>query len=318
MLKTLVKLAKGRKVTPILNTIRVKDGYATSTDLDHYISVPVSGYNKADGDEDLTYSPHGFDKGMVFKTKFPATDFPEIKEKGKVCGEVFLNAEQIEAFKWVLLAAWDEPTRDCLMGVYFDAKDIVATDGHRLHSFKHAVKWKKNAVGAILPSTSCKLIIDMLKETKADSFSLEFHEKHYTCRIKGGIVIEGKLIDGTFPDWRKVVPNHDKKNRTIFNPAEIKAIAPKLEILSKVSGWSRKPLIIATENGEAWLLPVEKQTDERFRISMNLPFAAGFNVKYLSQMCGGMMEYGDSSSPFKVIDRRGVVERMSVIMPTRL
>lgn len=111
MLKTLTKLAKGRATIPVLNTIRIKDGIATATDMDVYVSVPVSGYSHADGDEDLTYHAHGFDKGLVFKSEIPASDFPELSTKGRVCGEAELNAAQIEAFKWVFLAASKEETR---------------------------------------------------------------------------------------------------------------------------------------------------------------------------------------------------------------
>lgn len=345
MLKTLTKLAKGRRKIPVLNTIRLKDGIATATDLDVYVSVPVSGYSHAD--EDKTYHAHGFDKGLVFKTEIPATDFPEMNKKGRVCGEAELNAAQIEAFKWVFLAASKKETPYYLNGIYFGAEDIVATDGNRLHSFKHPVKWgleaeakpkKKPAAkkgkkaeatepapertpikDAILPSGAVRIILSMLAETKAKSFCIEFHDTlHFTCRIPGGAVIEGKLIDATYPDIKNSIPTHPAENRTPFNPAEIKAIMPELEVLSKVSGTHHRKLIISTEKGSAWLSTSDPKSAKRFPISMNLPFTAGFNVKYLAEMCAGMMEYGDSTTHFKVTDRRGGIEKMGVIMPCRV
>lgn len=346
MLKTLVKIAKGRSTIPVLNTIRIKDNVATATDLDNYIHVPVTGYSHADGDEDLTYHAHGFDKGMVFKSEIPATDFPDMNQKGRVCGAAEFNAAQIEALRWVLLAASKEETRYYLNGIHFEAGHVVATDGHRLHSFQHDVRFgleetdkpkkkpaakgkKKKAEepapertpikSAILPRAASNFILDMVKETKAASFSIEFHDTlHYTCRIPGGIVIDGKLIDGTFPDWRRVVPQHDEKNKTVFDPAQIKAIKPKLEVLAKVAGTYHSRLAIGTTKGSAWLSTSNPKDAQQFPIIMQLPFTAGFNVKYLTEMCGGMMEYGDSTTPFKVIDKRGGVERMGVLMPLRI
>jgi DNA polymerase III sliding clamp (beta) subunit (PCNA family) len=335
MLKTLTKLAKGRATIPVLNTIRIKDGIATATDMDVYVSVPMSGFNKADWDEDLTYNAHGFDKGLVFKSEIPASDFPELPTKGRVCGKTELNAAQIEAFKWVMLAQSKDKTRYYLNGIYFGAEDIVAADGHRLHSFKHPMKWGLHEQGkkskkkdeaertpitsAILPSGAIKIILAMIAETKAKSFSIEFHDTlHFTCLIPGGVVIEGKLVDRTFPDWRGVVPTHPKKNRTVFDPAEIKAIMPELEVLAKVSGIYHTTLAIATANGEAWIPIATPKNAKRFPVSMKLPFTAGFNIKYLTEMCGGVMEYGDSSTPFKVTDKSGGVEKIGVVMPMRI
>lgn len=345
MLKTLTKLAKKRCAIPVLNTIRIKDGVATATDLDVYVSVPVSGYKKDDVDEDLTYHAHGFDKGMVFKSEIPATDFPELLNKGRVCGEVELNAAQIEAFKWVFLAASKEETRYYLNGIYFGAEDIVATDGHRLHSFKHPVKWglqeqiKKPAAksgkkakaaepapertpitNAILPNGAIRTILAMVAETKAKSFSIEFHDTlHFTCRFPCGVVIDGNLIDGTFPDWKYVVPTYDGKNQTVFDPAEIKSIKPTLEIMERVSCHRYGKHAVATKSGKLWLITHEKpESSKAFSIKMDLPFIAGFNFKYMTEMCGGIMEYYDSGTPFKVTDKRGGVEKMGVLMPLRV
>ena len=326
MLKTLTKLAKRPASIPALKTIRIKDGVATTTDLDVYVSVPVTGYSQADGDEDFTYHAHGFDKGLVFKSEIPATDFPEMREKGTVCGAAELNAAQIEAFRWVFLAASKEETRYYLNGVCFGTEDIVATDGHRLHSFKHPVKWglqeqaepeRKPITSAILPNGAIRIILAMLKETKAKSFGIEFHDTlHFTCRIPVGAVIEGNLIDGTYPDWKRVVLTYDEKNRTVFDPAEIKAIMPEIEALSKIFCDNRSPIAVATEGGCVWLH--EAKDEKRFPVSMNLPFKAGFNIRHLKEMCGGVMEYGRSTEPFKVTDRRGGVEKMGVIMPLNI
>ena len=251
--KALLKVVEKRTTIPILSTIRVKDGIATGTDMDFYIHVPAKGVN-----DNQTYHTHGFDKGIFISAELPVTDFPDLKEKGDVIGRCTLTAEQMDAFKWVMLAQSKEETRYYLNGVYFDKDTIVATDGHRLHSFKHDVQWgrddeqappkkkgltksrKKKAEpapepkaevkpGCILPKKACALLVELMKETKAKECSITFHENlTFTINV-GEAVLEGKLIDGTFPDWRRVVPKDDTlKGKTIINSTEIKTILREL------------------------------------------------------------------------------------------
>lgn len=338
--KALLKVVEKRTTIPVLSTIRVKDGIATGTDLDFYVHVPATGFKKEDGDEDLTYHTHGFDKGIFIKSESPASDFPDLKEKGEVIGRTVLKAEHMDAFKWVMLAQSKEETRYYLNGVYFDTDTIIATDGHRLHSFKHDIKWgrdeeppKKKGLtksrkkaepapepkpevkaGCILPKKACALMIELMKETKAKECTILFHENMtFTINI-GEAVLDGKLIDGTFPAWRKVVPENQRlKGKTTLNNAEIKTIIPQLGIVSKING-ERTPAL-EIEKGIATPTNNFTATKLQWNVSANMPFRTRFNVKYLNEVGSGLMEYIDATCPFKITDRRGGVERMSVLMP---
>lgn len=334
--KTLAKLAKGRKTVPILGCVRIKDGIATTTDIEVYVHAPLN-EDASRMDNAATYHAHGFEKGIFIKAEYPAEDFPELGDKGEVTGVTVIPADRMDAFKWVLQAASTEATRYYLNGIYFDPEGVVvATNGHRLHSFKQDIEWgyqtvqkpkkgkKKKAdakkpepvKGGIIPSQACKIIIDLMKETKAQEVRIQFHENcKFTCTI-GEVVVEGKLIDGTFPQWRKVCPKHPKKNHTLFDPAQIKAVLPELAVIAKISG--TKTPALAVEKGK--MTPSYNHTGSKpeWDVVMNLPFRAGFNAKYLSELCGGVMRYGDHTSPFIVEDRRGGIERLGVLMPMRV
>lgn len=345
--KALLKVVEKRTTIPVLSTIRIKDGIATGTDMDFYVHVPAKGFNKEDGDEDLTYHTHGFDKGIFVKSESPAADFPELQDKGDVIGRTVLTADQLDAFKWVMLTQSKEETRYYLNGVYFDKDTIVATDGHRLHSFAHAITWgreeeakpvKKKAAakggkkkkaepapepkpevkpGAILPKKACALLIELMKETKAKECTILFHDNlKFTVNI-GEAVLDGKLIDGTFPDWRRVVPKKDTlKGKTTLNNAEIKTIIPQLGVIAKINSERRPSLAI--EKGIATPTNNHTATKLQWNVSANIPFRAWFNVKYLNEVGSGVLEYTDAASPFKITDRRGGVDRMAVLMPLRV
>jgi DNA polymerase-3 subunit beta len=316
-LKTLVSLAKGRTTIPILGTVRVQDGIATATDLDYHISTPVTGFNKKDGDEDLTYYPHGFDKGVFTKTELPASDFPDHKPSGKDRLTVTLDAKQLEAFAWILKAASKEETRYYLNGIYFDKGDIVATDGHRLHTMQCKLDWNKKAtVGAILPRHGCKLILDLVKETKASSVTITFQDMTFTATI-GEVTLQGKLIDGTFPEWEKVVPKTVPGNKTIHNPADLKAIKPAIDILCKITA-TRRPSVKLHNGTIEPTFGAMLATKHSWPTSMKTKCEIGFNLNYLMDACGGTVFYNTSSDPVKIIDQRGGITKMTVLMPLRV
>lgn len=317
-LKTLVKLAKantGSRI-PILKTVHVKDNIATSTDMDVWISAPVSGFSFADGDEDMTYYPHGFEKGVFIKSGLPLTDFHhEFRKKGDARATITLNEKQIDVMAWVLKAASREETRYYLNGIYFDREEIIATDGHRVHAFKFETKWPDKNKGAILPRKAVAMILDLVKELKAKTISIEFQDMSFICKV-ADVTISGNLVDGTFPEWKKVVPDHPAENVTVFNPAEIKALMPALEILGKIS--VIKTPSLAIEDGVAKPSHDLSGSNYSWPVCMKFPFKAGFNAKYLMEACGGTMSYGDSTTPFKVTDKRGGIEKLTVLMPLRV
>lgn len=320
-LKTLASIAKQRQTIPVLNTILIRDGFAVSTDMDIQISAPVTGFSNADGDEDLTFHAHGFDKGIFIKSCIPSTDFPEISGigKGKLALETVIEDWQMEAFRWVMLAQSREATRYYLNGVYFDSTGIiVATDGHRLHSFKHKMKTKgkKKHDGFILPRHAAKIISDLMKETKAEELSIQFFDNNiFQCKVDG-VVVDGKLVDGTLQDYNRVVPTTDPKNKTTLKKMELKTIIPELDVVNKISGIRRPAISIK----EGFAFPTYDDTSQKFKwpVSVKLPFTAGFNLKYLLDIGSGEMEFIDSSSPFKITNNKGGIERLAVIMPMRV
>lgn len=333
--KTLVKHAKQKAVVPILNCVRVKDGIASTTDLDFEISVPLNA-DAANLENNAVYHAHGFDKGIFIKADYPATDFPDMTAHGDEIGSATLEKKHLPSFEWTLLAASKEETRYYLNGIYFDDGVIVATDGHRLHSFKHDVQWgarkpvkptkgKKKAEaapdapakkGVILPTRACKMILEVMKETRADKFELVFFSNNRFAATIGEVTIEGKLIDGTFPDWRRVVPADDKlKGKTTLNGSEIKSILPQVEVLTRIDAGSRTRASIAIEKRK---MRTTLFTKREWNVSTDIPFQAGFNLKYLIDVGSGVLEYTDAASPFKITDRRGGIDRMAVLMPLRV
>ncbi len=92
--------------------------------------------------------------------------------------------------------------REYLQGVYLDKDRIVATDGRQLRIVQHGA----DIVGRILvPSRAADHITGMFPdgaELRCSEHAASFANDHLTLWTK--------LIDATFPDYRRVVPTNSK------------------------------------------------------------------------------------------------------------
>ena len=103
-----------------------------------------------------------------------------------------------------------EATRYYLNGVCFqpDLDDaerlrLTATDGYCLESRASKINMVGTAKGEIVPHAVIKVLADLPEDAEP---VLSFFSTALECRA-GSTRIVAKLIDGTFPDWRRVVPS---------------------------------------------------------------------------------------------------------------
>ena len=106
-----------------------------------------------------------------------------------------------------------EETRHWLKGVFFSEGLLVATDGHRLAAVKPSYS-EGTIEDFILPSETVKKILAVKPEYKKQDVYVSFD-----MITKQVIVFQGKdielarfpfePIDGTFPDWKRVIPADD-------------------------------------------------------------------------------------------------------------
>ena len=139
----------------------------------------------------------------------PADDFPELPE---------INEEKavsysigIDEFKasvgQVIVASSNDLTRPALTGVYFNTNDnilaIAATDGYRLAE-KQLIDHVESEVKAIVPTSSLQEVLRSVTDD-IEAIEISFNEDLVRFRL-GEVEIVSKLIDASFPDYRKLIP----------------------------------------------------------------------------------------------------------------
>lgn len=237
-LNTVSRVAAGSRTTlPILSNvlIRVDDNKVTltTTNLDMavvsylpasqskngVITVPARLMAEFVGNlprgEVVEIGANG-DKVMIKASGYTSTingasadDFPELPEIDESKAVKFqMGVEEFkEGLSQVMIAASNDTTRPALTGVYFNTFEgglyLAATDGYRLAERKFIEK-VSSEVMAIVPAASLQEVLRSLGDDVTE-IELLFDETQVRFRL-GEIEITSKLIDGSFPDYRQLIP----------------------------------------------------------------------------------------------------------------
>lgn len=166
---------------------------------------------------------------------FPA--LPEVDEKKAI--KFSLGVDEFKhGVNQIVIASSNDMTRPALTGVYFNTFEgglyIAGTDGYRLAE-KRLIKKVSGEVGVIVPSSSLQEVLRSLNDD-IDEIEVLFDETQVVFRF-GEIQIVSTLIDGSFPDYRQLIP---KKNEIVLSleKSEVLRITKMAALFAKEAGGS--------------------------------------------------------------------------------
>lgn len=162
-------------------------------------------------------------------------EFPQLPMSEPVKSFDVTTADFRDALKRVEFAISTEETRYYLNGIYMHVVAagnssrlvMVTTDGHRLarHDMGTADGSPIPDFGGVLVPR--KTVAHLLKVTgqKGAPESMRVIVNHQKIRfVVGNVDVVSKLIDGTFPDYRRVIPSANDKAATFNKAALIEAL----------------------------------------------------------------------------------------------
>ena len=136
-----------------------------------------------------------------------AEDFPVMPTIEGGSEIEFSTSEIKQTLQQVLFAASSDDARPVLTGVYFFSKGedklfIAATDSYRLAE-KNLTK-TSSEISLLIPAQSLQ---ELLRGLKEDSEIVSFTFDDQQARFKvSGIEIVTRLVDGKYPDYKKLLP----------------------------------------------------------------------------------------------------------------
>jgi DNA polymerase III subunit beta len=260
----------------------------------------------------------------------PKEDFPTMGEVDLPHTFSLASPELRNLIDRTRFAISTEETRYYLNGIYVHAAKTdgvaclraVATDGHRLARFEMPLPdGASDMPGVIVPRKAVAELRKLIDETE-DPISVSLSETKVRFAF-GPTVLTSKLIDGTFPDYERVIPEGNDKVIEV----DCRTFAQAVDRVSTISSEKSRAVKLVIENGGITLSassPENGTATEEIEISYDGPSVEiGFNSSYLldiaRQIEGDAAEIAlaDSASPTIVRDRADA-SALYVLMPMRV
>lgn len=304
---TLKKLiGNGSKNCPIIGNILVANGKAKCTNLDMMLEFQT-------GIPDGLWPIAKLDCADLPACMYrDAADFPDALCIGNPYATMEVAHEFIDALTWCNVAARkDDETRYYLMGVHIAANgDIVATNGHRLHLVNMPALEGKAQGSLIIPKHAIDILEVLTKKTDGIMIMTLYDlGVQFVC---DGWTLTTKIIDGSFPDYKWVIPDISDREAVAFNSAVFEPMLKKW----KSTGLKTRGNIWVKIDGDKYVTrsPNVDNVTFDFPCLLETDIACGFNMQFLADTGINGEAWLDASGPS--VFKQG--DKIAVVMPVRI
>ncbi len=260
----------------------------------------------------------------------PPEDFPDLAA-GEMTHEFETAAADLKRLiDKTRFAISTEETRYYLNGIYFHTAQAgktptlraVATDGHRLAQVDlPRPKGAEGMPGVIIPR---KTVHELHRLIEDGTGSVKVGVSAAKVRFEiGSVTLTSKLIDGTFPDYARVIPQSNDKEMKVSN-AQFMGAVDRVSTIASERGRAVKlnigpdKLVLSVNNPEGG-----SATEEIGVHYGAAPLEIGFNARYLLDIAGQLegeearFMLADPGSPTMVKDASDETA-LYVLMPMRV
>ncbi|MCA2014673.1 DNA polymerase III subunit beta [Vibrio tritonius] len=244
---------------------------------------------------------------------------------------VVKRVELIKALKTAKVTSGKNDVRHFLNGAFISYDNdgfirVVSTDGHRLSASKMLVEHSENfeGKGIIVTNRGLDYLLSYLHLCAEESVKIELDDDFCQCSINTGVSVKVRLVDGEYPDWRRIIPNG----------ARHLAVVRRLELLSSMDSaitfCSDKRVNTKFVIEGSSLSLTNKSDDGEYADTIEVgghdapeKLEAGYNVHYLKDALQELsdplvMMCVDNDSTPMVITGNESQSCLMLVMPTRI
>jgi len=260
----------------------------------------------------------------------PESDFPDLNA-GDLSHRFTLAAGDLrKLIDKTQFAISTEETRYYLHGIFMHTTEVeghlmlraVATDGHRLARVElPAPQGSGGMPGVIIPRKAVSEVQKLVEDLGTDVVvEMSTTKARFTF---GPVVLTSKLIDGTFPDYARVIPTSNDKRLTV----DCAPFAAAVDRVSTISSERGRAVKMSLGDGRLTLTvtnPDSGSATEELEVDYDAgSIEIGFNARYLLDITNqldsdtALFKLADPGSPTIIQDRDGAAA-LYVLMPMRV
>ena len=260
----------------------------------------------------------------------PESDFPDLAAGDMTHSFKLPAADLKKLIDKTQFAISTEETRYYLNGIYLHTAGTakaptlraVATDGHRLAQYEFALPAGASGMPGIIVPRKTVGEVQRLIEDNESEIAVELSSAKIRFTI-GDVVLTSKLIDGTFPDYARVIPLGNDKELKV-EKSEFEAAVDRVSTVSSERGRAVKlaltggRLVLSVTNPDSGSATEELEVDYQAD-----PLDIGFNSRYLLDIAAqiegevAVLKLADPGSPTLIQDR-DAAGALYVLMPMRV
>jgi DNA polymerase-3 subunit beta len=259
----------------------------------------------------------------------PTDNFPTFADEFEGQEVSLNNTRFLKLLNKTKISISNDDTRHYLNGIFLHLTEAhgrnfltgVATDSHRLSSSSVEVENISDFTSLILPRKTVFQLCSLLTETN-NQLLMQTSDNKIKFTL-GSIKLISKVIDGKFPDYKKVVPTNNDKTLVVSSKEFINSIERVASVsLDRKEGVK---LIINKDNIQLSVNSANSgEGNEKIKAEFNAEnFNISFNSKYLIDIASEVddekmkMSLKDSVSPVLIEDSSDK-NSYYVIMPMKI
>ncbi len=266
----------------------------------------------------------------------PTEDFPVMAE-GQLPHRFSVAAAALRALiDRTRFAISTEETRYYLNGIFLHETSsegapvlrAVATDGHRLARVEEPLPEGAEKIPGVIIPRKTVLEVRKLADETTEPVTVALSDTKIAFELDAGrIKLVSKLIDGTFPDYERVIPRDNDKLLRVNK----RQFADAVERVAAISSERSRPVKMALEKNALTLSAASpemgsasEQLNEHLSYDAT-PLEIGFQARYLrditDQIAGDdsnvEFKFADGTMP-TIVRQEGDASALYVLMPMRV
>jgi DNA polymerase III subunit beta len=259
----------------------------------------------------------------------PRDDFPIIAEGALPTSFELPAATLIQIIDKTRFAISTEETRYYLNGIFLHVADdpapvlkAAATDGHRLARVTVSRPDGAEGMPDIIVPRKCIAELRKLLDEVEGSVRIDLSPTKIRFDL-GNAVLTSKLIDGTFPDYSRVIPTGNDKLLRI----DPRSFEEGVDRVATIATEKTRAVKMALEKDKITLSVTSPENgtaaEEVSGVYSSDPFEIGFNARYLLDILGQVqgdaieMHLADAAAP-TLIRENDKAPALYVLMPMRV